>query len=117
MCVIEYTSVLTNVSARISTVAIRCIMHVWHVCRILMISDIPLMNAEVSAEFRGSVGGSSFKVRGRESDGEGRGKGEPRDIQREDEIRETQTVRITYRRIDKDKKKGKTDCYSRGSST
>lgn len=82
-----------------------------------MIRDIPLMNAEVSVEFRGSVGGSSFKVRGRESDGEGRGKGERRDIQREDEIRETQTVRITYRQIDKGGKKGKNDCHSGDDST
>lgn len=84
----EYTSVLASVPTCVSAVAIRCIMHVWYVCRMLMISDGPLMNDEVSVEFRGS----SFKVRGRESDEEGRGRGEQRDTRREREIREAQTV-------------------------
>ena len=88
------------------TVAIKCIMCVCVCVQKLMISDIPLMNAEVSVEFRGS----SFKVRGRESDGEDRGKGEHQDILSEGEIRETQTVRITYGRIDK-------GCYSKDSNS
>lgn len=44
ICVSEYMSALASVSACVSTVAIRCIMHVWRACGMLMMSDTPLMN-------------------------------------------------------------------------
>lgn len=50
----KYTSVFGSVSTCVPTVAIGCIMHVCYVRRILMMSDIALINAELSLRFSGS---------------------------------------------------------------
>lgn len=78
-----YKSVSVSASTHVFAVAIRLIMPVWYVCRILMIIYRPSMNTEVSVKFRGS----GFKVRGNGSDEEARREGEQRDTQRESEIR------------------------------
>lgn len=79
----EYMRVIVSASTRVSAVALRCIMHVRCVCAQNIHDE--WYNTDECRSFCG-IQRDPFKVKWGESDGEGIGNSDQRDIQRESKV-------------------------------